>query len=167
MLAEGFRESAEPMERPHPLIPSPPGREGGWARLLADCGDFVWVAQQNRGIDSRTVPTNAEMEVRSGHAAGRSDRADDLTADHEIALVYRYLGKVEIHGEKLITVVDEKGLAGKVVLLGKDDCATRCGEDRGPRRRAVVHTGVWIAGLSVEDAPETETSRDGHRCQWR
>ena len=91
--------------------------------------------------------------MRSGDATRRTYFSDQLTRFNFIAELHIDAAQVAVHRDEPETVIDVERVAVEEELAGFDDFAGGGGANRSARGRRDVHAGMWIAGLTVEDAP--------------
>src|SRR5690349_15283128 len=58
-------------------------------RRVGDGRQRVRRSEQERGVDALAEPAQAEVQVRSGRATGRTDLAERLAALDDVALLHR------------------------------------------------------------------------------
>jgi hypothetical protein len=90
------------------------------ALLLSNGWDLAWVFQDELGIDARVVPADAEEKMRSRGAAGGSDAAERMALLDLLAGLDLDIGKVEIHANETVAVIDEHGVALEEQIFGDD-----------------------------------------------
>src|SRR3972149_9359196 len=100
---------------------------------------------------SRAVPAQAEVEVRSGDAAGGTHATDLLSTSNVLASMDSDLGEMKRHRDQAVAVVDEDCATGEEVLFGEDDATVGGGEDRSAGSGGEGGSGVGGPGRGVED----------------
>src|SRR5690606_16352285 len=112
--------------------------------------------EEQGGVYGGAVQVGAEVQVGTGDAAGRPDRADARTGPHRAAFRHLDGGEVAIHRHEPLPVIDDDGVAVEVEIPGDRDLPVGGGGDRRARRRGDVHALVRRARLVVEPAAEAE-----------
>src|SRR5512138_1547737 len=91
------------------------------------------------------------MQMRTGHASGRTYRAERIACLDAIAGFHIDTIEMAVHGHEPCAVVDEDGVAVEEELADLDDVAGSGRADRRAFAGGDVHTGMRSARLSVEE----------------
>ncbi len=105
-------------------------------------GKRVRGRQEQCRVDELAVERDAEVQMRTGHAPGGPDLADDRAAPNRIADADADGRQMAVHGDQPLAVVDEHRVAVEEVAAGVDHRAIRRGVDRCAGGGRDVHARV-------------------------
>ena len=114
-----------------------------------------WHLQQAGGIEISSLPADGDMKVGAGSASGASAQADFLPAFHRFAFLHFKFGKMEVQGEKSLTVVDDDAIAFEIQEARQQHGAGIHGRDWGSGGNAEVEAewGRWALPLKIRWEP--------------
>ena len=127
------------------------------------CGsrhEWRWQRQQIGRIDCQSSKAGAPVQVRSRHAAGRSNKPDLLTAFDSVSSGNHRLTHMEVASHETVSVIDVHDVPGEKEFRDERDDSAVCGEDRIAKRPAVVDAKVTARHAPVENAAVAELTRD-------
>ena len=108
------------------------------------------------------------MDMRTGRTPGRSDIPDNILRRHLLPFLSGKSGHMQIDGFHALTMIDRHRSATQVVLFHQLYNTRRNRVNRRPRRAALIHPGVKIAGrLAVLQPHSAERRRQAPRHRRR
>ena len=109
-------------------------------RAVGACGygiaGIFGITEEQRRVDPRAVPSHPEMKMRSGDPPRRAHRADGLAPAHLLPGAHLRVGKVEVHADEPVAVIDEDRVTGEEQIVRDDDDPIRNGRERRAGRTA-------------------------------
>jgi hypothetical protein len=100
------------------------------------------------------------MQVRPGHAAGRPDQADNLSAGDGVPCGHECLAEVEVRGDQTAAVIDVDDIAREKEVVDQRDDAAIGSPDGLAYRSAEINTEMAARHPSVEQTPRSKFTGD-------
>ena len=91
------------------------------------------------------------MQVRASHAASRTDGAQEISRTYGLTFIDANLAQVTVHRDVALSMVDDHGVAIKIVIARRGNNAVTWCEDRRSRARRNVHALVRRTRLVVKE----------------